>query len=85
MPDVWIMERLLLEEKLSAKLTDEVYAAEGGDDRSTNSLKCIDRRNCLLHTSSVMEPLCGSMTASPKGKPFSSAAPSPAEICRVGS
>ena len=65
---VWITERLLLEEKLSAKLTDEVYAAEGGDDRSTNSPWCIVRNNCLLHTSSVTESLCDSATASPQGE-----------------
>ena len=35
--------RLLLEEKLSALLTDEVYAAEGGVYRSTNSPQCGSR------------------------------------------
>ena len=44
---------LLLEEKLSAELTDEVFAAEGGAYRSTNSPQYIRRSKCLLHTSSV--------------------------------
>ena len=46
-------KRLLLEEKLSAQLTDEVYAAEGGIYRSTDSPQCSSKRNCLPLTSSV--------------------------------
>ena len=46
-------KRLLLEEKLSAELTDEVYAAVGGVCCSTDSPKCGSKRNWLLHTSSV--------------------------------